>query len=215
MRPFTQHSGIAAPFFRDDINTDEITPTHRAVNTPRGKLGAVAFEPLRYDAAGVPDPEFPLNQRRYHGASILVTGRNFGCGSSRETAVWAIEEMGFRVVIAESYGEIFFRNCCKNGLLPVSLDRSAIMALADKLEAAETPQVSVDLEQQTIVGPDDVTFEFDLGATLRKAFLQGLDEIQKTLLGRDEIERFIVADRLKRPWIYSGLKQPGMKVEQG
>lgn len=202
MTPFTRHRGIAVPLRVDDMNTDVIIPTQRAIHVPRGQLGPHAFEPLRHDATGAPRPDFPLNMARYAGASILVAGRNFGCGSSREMAVWALMDAGFRCVIAPGFGDIFLQNCAKTGLLPLELPEDRVAALMTALEGAEVPRMTVDLDRLTLTGPDDRSVEFAIDPALRQIFLLGLDDISQTLRHLPAIRDFIAADRLARPWIH-------------
>jgi 3-isopropylmalate/(R)-2-methylmalate dehydratase small subunit len=204
VRALITHSGIAVPILLDDISTDTIIPTKRAIHVPRGKLGRYAFEPLRYDLEGERCSGFALNMRCYSNASILIAGRNFGCGSSREMAAWAIDDMGFRVLIAKSFGEIFFQNCCKIGLLPLTLAPEAVERLAASCGQAESDEVNVDLQSRTVRNSGGEIFPFEFSSVRRDAFLRGLDDIQQTLRYRDSIERFMAEDRTKRPWIYIG-----------
>lgn len=202
MTPFRSHVGTAAPLFIDDLNTDVIIPTARAVHVKRGQMGIYAFEPLRYELDGTKKPSFPLNQPRYRDASILLAGHNFGCGSSREMAVWAMWEAGIRCVIAPSFGDIFYSNCCKNGLLPVCLEQDQIERIAASLELADEPLLRVDLEKMEVSAPSLGSVSFTMEEGRRDALLNGLDDISMTLRYRKEIERWAAKDRLSRPWIH-------------
>jgi 3-isopropylmalate/(R)-2-methylmalate dehydratase small subunit len=203
MTPFRSHEGIVAPLFVDDLNTDVIIPTSRAVHVKRGEMGRYAFEPMRYALDGSEKPSFPLNQPRYRDASILLTGQNFGCGSSREMAVWAIWAAGIRCVIAPSFGDIFYSNCCKNGLLPVRLPQAEIERIATALEREDKPQLGVDLEKLEISTPTLGTIRFTMEDGRRDALLNGLDDIGLTLRYRAAIEKWAERDRAARPWIHA------------
>lgn len=196
MTPFTTHNGIAAPLLRDNVDTDAIIPSREMRSTGKTGLKDGLFAPWRYlDVdARLPDPAFVLNQPAYAGATILAAGANFGCGSSREHAVWALAEYGIRSVIAESFAPIFFNNCVRNGLLPVVLDREAIARLAGQT-------VSIDLDAQT-VSCGDQPWSFAIGGEAKAMLLGGLDAIDLTLLNRDAIEAWRHADCAERPWVY-------------
>ena len=196
--PFTLLRGIAAPLLVDDIDTDTITPMGRVLEGPRA-LVEYEFEPLRYLRDGRPNPDFVLNQPAYRNARILLCGQNFACGSSRETAVWAVAGLGIRCVVAPSFGDIFFSNCFKNGLLPIVLPRAEVEALAAEAAAGE---LTVDLERCEIATPSGRTLEFAVTPFRRRALLAGLDEIDSTLAREPEIAAFQARDRPARPWIY-------------
>lgn len=203
MEKFTRLTGIAAPLMRPNIDTDTITPIRRIISLPQQRLHEYAFEPLRFREDGSDNPDFVLNQPRFKGASIMIAGRNFGCGSSRETAVWAMHQLGIRAVIAASFGEIFFGNCFKNGMLPIVLpaetvDRLAAEAGADRNDARFT----IDLQARTITTPAGESIAFEIDPARRAALLEGLDEIETTLKRMDEIAGFQASDREARPWIY-------------
>ena len=196
MQPFTTLTGAAAPLLRDNIDTDIIIRVERLAGTSRESMGAVAFETWRFLPDGSENPEFVLNQPRFRGAPILLTGSNFGCGSSREGAVWAMMGMGLRCVVAESFGDIFFNNCFQNGMLPIRLDPAVIARLA-----ATPGPVTVDLAAQVVVaGNDRVAFEIE--PMRRTALLEGLDEIGLTLQHAAAIARYQAADRAERPWVW-------------
>ena len=196
MPPFTTLTGAAAPLLRDNIDTDIIIRVERLAGTSRESMGAVAFEALRFLPDGSENPEFVLNQPPFRGAPILLTGRNFGCGSSREGAVWAMMGMGLRCVIAESFGDIFFNNCFQNGLLPVRLPPDAVRQLAE----APGP-VTVDLAGQSVQA-GNLRFGFEIEPMRRTAMLEGLDEIGLTLKHAAAIAGYQEADRVARPWVW-------------
>jgi len=201
-KPFTVVRGLAAPLLVDSIDTDTITPMKRMMEGT-GALVKYAFEPLRYLPDGEPNPNFALNQPAYQNARILLAGQNFACGSSRETAVWAVAGLGIRCVIAPSFGEIFFSNCFKNGLLPVLLPRAEVEALASESEAGE---FVVDLEQCNITTPSGRKVVFTVQPFRRHALLTGQDEIASTLDREPEIAKFQARDREARPWIYNRVR---------
>jgi 3-isopropylmalate/(R)-2-methylmalate dehydratase small subunit len=202
MQKFTKITGKAAPLIKANINTDIIIPAKRLVGFRREELGAFAFEAWRYRGDGAEDPNFVLNTSRYRGASILVTGENFGCGSSRESAVWALAGIGIRCILAPSFGDIFDNNAFQNGLLLVSLPQAEIDALGAALDAAADPTAAVDLVRQTIALPDSRLISFTIDAERREALLEGYDEIGMTLARDAEIAAYQKQDRAARPWIY-------------
>lgn len=205
--------GVAAPLPVPNVNTDVLIRIERLNELERDQLGPYCFEAWRYDGQGREVPQFVLNQPVYRHASILVTGRNFGCGSSREGAVWALRGMGFRCVVAPSFGDIFFNNCFQNGVLPVVLPGAVVDELAAEATAAAAGAVdlaeaggprpfTVDLNTQTIIAPSGRQIAFAIDAPRRLGLLQGLDEISMTLGRTAEIAAFQQRDRLRRPWIY-------------
>jgi 3-isopropylmalate/(R)-2-methylmalate dehydratase small subunit len=201
MERFTVLEGVAAPLLRNNIDTDTIIAITRQVGTNiRGKLGQWCLGSLRYRPDGSEDPDFVLNRAPFRGAAILICGQNFGCGSSREGAVWALQEMGVNCVIAPSFGDIFFNNCFQNGLLPVILPEAAVVSLAAAAESGGA--VTVDLVNTAVVAPGGERHPFTVEARRRTALLQGLDEIGTTLAGADRIAAFQARDGAKRPWIY-------------
>src|ERR1043166_5749646 len=184
-KPFTKLSAIAAPIMRSNIDTDVIIRIERIVgNSVRGNLGKWGFGSLRYLPDGSENPEFILNREPYRQAEILITGPNFGCGSSREAAVWSLQEMGIRAIIGSGFGDIFFANCFQNGILPIG----------------------VDLQEQTITSPSGVRHRFEIDPRRRAGLLEGLDEIALTLRREHEIQAFQAADRAERPWIHFARK---------
>ena len=200
MQPFTILTGPAAPLLRDNLDTDVIIRIERLTGTPRDGMGAHAFEALRFLPGGAEDPGFVLNQPAFRGAPILVTGANFGCGSSREAAVWAMMGLGLRCVIAESFGDIFYGNCFQNGLLPVRLPGDAVRRLAGQCGGGAP--VTVDLHGQAVTFPDGGQAAFTIEPMRRIALLEGLDDIGLTLRHAAEIAAFQAGDRLQRPWVW-------------
>jgi 3-isopropylmalate/(R)-2-methylmalate dehydratase small subunit len=204
MKQFTVLEGVAAPLMRENIDTDVIIPIKRLVTLANINLGDWAFEPLRYQKDGSENPDFVLNQPRYHGARILLAGRNFGCGSSREGAVVAILGMGIRCVVAPSFGDIFFNNCFQNGVLPIVLPQEEIETLAEEARSSmDGAAFAVDLVAQEIRTPGQRTVPFTVDPNRRQALLQGLDPIGTTLLREAEIASFQQRDRAARPWVYA------------
>jgi 3-isopropylmalate/(R)-2-methylmalate dehydratase small subunit len=204
MDRFTTLEAVAAPILRENVDTDIIIPINRLVgNSTRGTLGKWCMTALRYKADGSENPEFILNREPYRGAQILITGPNFGCGSSREGAVWALQEMGIRCVIGSSFGDIFFNNCFQNGLLPVVLDRQTVESLAREVEASQgAGRITVDLAQMAVTAPSGKRYTFAVEPARREALLEGLDEIALTLKRSPEIAAFQARDRDERPWIH-------------
>ena len=201
MDTFTVVTGIAAPMPMPNINTDAISPMAAGRSTS-ADLGKLLFANWRYGLDGAELPEFVLNRPAFRAAKILVAGPNFGCGSSRERAVWALMRFGIRAVIAPSFADIFRENAYQNGLLPVVVDEAQCARLARLLEAAADPVVTVDLERCIVRGPEDWSSAFDVPAERRAALLEGLDEIDVILRMEPAIDAFQQADRVHRPWIY-------------
>jgi 3-isopropylmalate/(R)-2-methylmalate dehydratase small subunit len=201
---FNKLTAIAAPIMRSNIDTDVIIRIERLVgNSVRGTLGKWAFGSLRYLPDGSENPEFILNREPYRQAEILVTGPNFGCGSSREGAVWSLQEMGIRAVIGSGFGDIFFANCFQNGILPIVVDKEIVDGLAAEIELSQgAGRISVDLEAQTILSPSGKQHHFEIDPRRRAGLLEGLDEVLMTLQRDDEIRAFQSADRMQRPWIH-------------
>jgi 3-isopropylmalate/(R)-2-methylmalate dehydratase small subunit len=200
MQPFTRIAGPAAPLLRANIDTDVIIRIERLTGVPREQLGRYAFEALRYRGDGSEDPDFALNRTNFRNAPILIAGENFGCGSSREGAVWALMAAGLRCVIAESFGDIFYNNCFQNGMLPVALPAVTVAQLAG--EAANGAPFTVDLVEQMILSPQGEAITFDIDAQRRQALLEGLDDISLTLKRLPEIAAWQSHDRMGRPWIW-------------
>ena len=203
MEKFTTLRAVAVPLPEKNVNTDIIIPIKRLVGTERGTLGKFAFEPWRYGADGHKNPDFVLNQSRYAGAEILIAGTNFACGSSREGAVWALNEFGIRALMAPSFGAIFFNNCFQSGVLPIVLDDAIIdNFMTQAREAVGEPKFTIDLEQQIVTAPDSRTVAFEAEPFRRDALLAGLDDLGMTMKRIGDIDTFQAADRNARPWIY-------------
>lgn len=204
MKPLRVLRATAAPFLRDNVDTDVIIRIEKLVGqTGQGDLGRWCFGALRYLPDGSNNPEFVLNQTFYRGSEILLAGANFGCGSSREGAVWAMMQMGIRAVLAPSFGEIFFNNCFQNGMLPVVLARTSIETIVSELEPSSgNASVTVDLERQLVVSPSGREYGFEVPRLRREALLEGLDDIGITLKREAIISGYQMRDRERRPWIY-------------
>lgn len=205
MESFTRITGIAAPLLQANIDTDQIIPTRFLARLSEDGLGEGLFAEWRVKPDGSPDPEFPLNKAPWDRAEILVAGPNFGCGSSREAAPRALRERGFRAVIAPSFGDIFYNNCFRNGVVPVRLPEAAVERLGARLlsHGAQGCQVSVDLEAGTVWIPiGNEVHGFDTPALLRRMLLEGLDEITLTRLQAPAIAAFRQVDHGRRPWAY-------------
>jgi len=203
MEKFTTLTAVAAYYPRANVDTDLIIRVERCAKVEKNGLGKYAFEMARFLADGSDNPEFPLNNGPFREAQILVGNVNFGCGSSREMAVWAIAGLGIRCVIAPSFGEIFFGNCFQNGLLPVILPQAAVEKIGAALAAdPANAKLTVDLSRQVVVAPDGSEHAFAIEPLRKKALLEGLDEIGLTRLREPEIVAFQDRDRVKRPWIY-------------
>ena len=205
MEPFTTHTGLVLPLDRTNVNTDEITPARFLKTIKRSGFENALFANWRYlDPQGTqPDPNFVLNQPRYQGASILLAEDNFGCGSSREHAPWAIQNYGFRVLIAPSFADIFYNNCFNNGLLPITLPRAIVRELFAEVEASEGYQLSVDLAAQTVTTPGGRVLHFEIDPFRKEALLKGLDNIGWTLSHSDEIKTYEEKRKQREPWIFA------------
>lgn len=208
MDKFTVHTGVAAPLLRINIDTDAIIPSREMKRVSKSGLCDGLFAGWRYTSVGgrEPNPGFVLNQPQYSSASILLAGVNFGCGSSREHAVWALKEYGFRAIVAPSFGAIFYGNCIRNGLLPVELAEDVIQALADATRGGEA--MTIDLARCEVESPTGERHRFHIQPALREMLLEGLDPVALTLKLQDRIEAFQALDRKARPWIYLGLPAP-------
>lgn len=207
MRAFESVTGIAAPLFRANINTDIIIPMQHLVGTDRATMGMNVFAPWRYkEGSGTrrENPSFILNKRPFRDSSILIAGPNFACGSSREGAVWALHSFGFRVVIAPSFGGIFENNCYQSGVLPIVLPGEIVAAFARQAEAAQhTATFTVDLQNCLIEPPQGETIRFEVEAFRRTALLEGLDDLGMTKNRLLEIEKYRKLDCEARPWVYT------------
>ena len=204
MEKFTVLTAQAAPLLRANINTDVIIRIERLIYLPKEELGRYCFEAWRYLPDGSEAPDFVLNQPAYRQARILLAGENFACGSSREAAVWSMWAMGYRCVIAPSFGDIFFNNCFQNGLLPIVLPAPILADLAAEAVAG-VADFTVDLVRGEIVTPSGRRVPFEVDEARRQALLDGLDEIGMTLLRAGEISEFQAQDRADRPWIYAAV----------
>ena len=196
---------------RANVDTDQIIRINRLIDVPRGQLGPYCLESLRYLADGSEDPSFEPNASRYRGAAVLVAGENFGCGSSREHAVWSLMDWGVRAVIAPSFGDIFYGNSFQNGLLPVRLPAQDVAAIAAELAQAASPMLTIDLQACTVTTPAGRTLGFEIEPERREALLAGLDEIGLTLRERAAIEDFRRRDEALHPWIYRQTENIALK----
>ncbi len=214
MKAFTQHQGLVAPLDRANVDTDQIIPKQFLKSIKRTGFGPNLFDEWRYLDEGQPDQdsstrplntEFVLNQPRYQGASVLLAQENFGCGSSREHAPWALEEYGFRAIIAPSFADIFYNNSFKNGLLPIILTTAEVNELFAQAQAVEGYQLTVDLAAQTVTRPDGVQYSFEVDAFRKHCLLNGLDDIGLTLQDADLIREFEVGYKKTNPWLFGAL----------
>ena len=210
MQAFTVHRGLVAPLDRENVDTDAIIPKQFLKSIHRTGFGPNLFDEWRWldhgepgqdPASRKPNPDFVLNQPRYQGASVLLARKNFGCGSSREHAPWALEQYGFRALIAPSYADIFFNNCCKNGLLPIVLPEVQVATLFDEVAAFVGYTLTVDLERQVVVKPDGAELAFDVEPFRKYCLLNGYDDIGLTLRHADKIRAFESERLLKMPWL--------------
>ena len=210
MTPFRIHAGPVAPIDRENVDTDAIIPKQFLKSIRKTGFGPNLFDAWRYLDAGEPgqdpasrriNPDFVLNQPRYQGASVLLARRNFGCGSSREHAPWALEQYGFRTLIAPSYADIFYNNCFKNGLLPIRLPEHEVTRLFDEVAAFVGYTLTVDLERQVVRKPDGVELAFEVEPFRKFCLLGGYDDIALTLRHADEIRSFEADRLLRKPWL--------------
>ena len=206
--PFTVHVGVAAPLLADNVDTDQIIPSREMKAVSKSGLGEGLFAGQRYlePHSRALNPEFVLNKAEFAHTTILLSSANFGCGSSREHAVWALKEFGIRCIIAESFGEIFHGNCARNGILPVSLTKSGIASCVEYVLAdPQENRLTIDLETQTISASDEVSlrYDFDVDPYQKRLLLGGLDPIGLTLTRMPQIDAFEEKDRKVRPWIYA------------
>jgi 3-isopropylmalate/(R)-2-methylmalate dehydratase small subunit len=190
MDPFTRHTGLVVPLDRVDVDTDQIIPKQFLKSIARTGFEAGLFFDWRFQPDGRPNPDFVLNKPEYNGGSVLVSGRNFGSGSSREHAPWALQQYGFRAVIAPSFGDIFRNNCYQNGLLPVALPDNIVRQLLDRAENEPGYKLSIDLENQTVADERDTLAAFEIDPAVKHRLLNGLDDIGMTLQHAPEIAAF-------------------------
>ena len=212
MQAFTTHTGLVAPMDRENVDTDAIIPKQFLKSIKRTGFGPNLFDEWRYldiskpgmdPASRQPNPDFVLNQARYQGASILLARENFGCGSSREHAPWAIAQCGFRALIAPSFADIFFNNCFKNGLLPIVLASDVVDGLFKEVAATEGYQLTIDLQAQEIRKPDGSSIAFEVQAFRKYCLLGGLDDIGLTLRHADKIKAYEAQRLAQKPWLAS------------
>ena len=200
MQPFKTLSGVAAPLPMVNVDTDMIIPKQFLKTIKRTGLGSALFFEQRTKPDGSENPDFVLNKPAYKNAKILVAGANFGCGSSREHAPWALLDFGIRCVIAPSFADIFYNNCFKNGILPITLPQTEIDKLLDDASRGANAPITVDLENQEIRGPDGGVIHFDIDPFLKRCLMEGLDDIGLTLEKAEHIENFETSSRARRPW---------------
>jgi 3-isopropylmalate/(R)-2-methylmalate dehydratase small subunit len=210
MQAFTVHKGLVAPMDRENVDTDAIIPKQFLKSIKRSGFGPNLFDEWRYLDVGQPgqesvvrqpNPDFVLNQSRYTGASVLLARKNFGCGSSREHAPWALEQYGFRALIAPSFADIFFNNCFKNGLLPIQLPEHVVAQLFDEVHAFPGYQLTIDLPRQVIVKGDGSEIAFEVQAFRKYCLVNGFDDIGLTLRHQDKIKAFEAERLAKMPWL--------------
>jgi 3-isopropylmalate/(R)-2-methylmalate dehydratase small subunit len=201
MEKFTKMTGVAAPMDMINIDTDMVIPKQYLTTIERTGLGKGLFHEMRYIKDGSENPDFVLNKPAYREASILITGDNFGCGSSREHAPWALMDFGFRCIIAPSFADIFYNNCFKNGVLPIHLPKEDVEKLMDAAIRGANATITVDLESQTITGPDGGEIKFELDKFKKHCLLNGLDDIGLTMQNEDKISTFEKARMTTQPWL--------------
>jgi len=211
VEPFRQHLGLAVPLDRANVDTDAIIPKQFLKSITRAGFGPNLFDEWRYMDSGAPgmdhsrrslNPNFVLNEPRYQGATILLTRKNFGCGSSREHAPWALQQYGFKVIIAPSFADIFFNNCYKNGLLPVVLGEAEVDHLFNITQASVGAKLHIDLARQTVAVPGGETYQFAVEDFRKQSLLNGWDEIGLTMRHTDKIRAYEAARAAREPWLY-------------
>ena len=211
MQEFKKMTGVAVPLMRANVDTDAIIPKQFLKSIKRSGFGVNLFDEWRYKDPGFPgqdsstrqpDPDFVLNKPRYQGAQVLIAGENFGCGSSREHAVWALDDYGIRSVIAPGYADIFHNNSFKSGLLPIVLDKAIVDQLASECETQEGYALSIDLQEQTVTTPSGEVFHFEVDSFRKHCLLNGFDDIELTLQQRFRIEEYEVSRRKAAPWLF-------------
>ena len=206
MQKFTQLTGVAAPLPMINIDTDKIIPKQFLKTIERKGLGKGLFDELRRRPDGTEIPEFVLNQAQYRNAEILVAGENFGCGSSREHAPWALLDFGIRCIISSSYADIFYNNCFKNGILPITLPQQVVDQLMDDARKGANAKLAVDLEAQTITRPDGEVIHFDLDPFRKDCLLNGLDDIGLTLKKGKSIDAYEGQQKASQPWLHAAAR---------
>ncbi|PON16166.1 3-isopropylmalate dehydratase small subunit [Candidatus Entotheonella serta] len=203
MEKFVKLSGVAAPLDMINIDTDMIIPKLHLRTIKRTGLGKVVFDELRFHTDGSEKPEFILNQEPYRGAQTLIAGDNFGCGSSREHAPWALLDYGIRCIVSTSFADIFYNNCFKNGILPITVSQAELATLMADAGDRDNPSFTVDLEAKEITRPQGETLRFNIDDFRRDCLLNGLDDIGLTLQKVDKIDAFEAAQRQQQPWLYA------------
>ncbi len=206
MEPFTTLTGMVLPLDRTNVNTDEITPARFLKTIKRTGFAGALFANWRFSNDETLEPDFVLNQPRYQGVSILLAGDNFGCGSSREHAPWALHDYGFRCLIAPSFADIFYNNCFNNSILPITLDEATVQELMAEVEAHEGYTLQVDLLAQTVTTPSQRVLHFEIDKFRKEALLNGLDNIGWTLSHNDEIAAYEKRRQQEAPWLFAASK---------
>ena len=202
MQKFTKLTGVAAPMDAINVDTDQIIPKLHLRTIKRTGLGKVLFDELRFNTDGSEKPGFVLNREPYRNAEILVAGDNFGCGSSREHAPWALLDFGIRCIVSTSFADIFYNNCFKNGILPITVSAEELQALMADASDRENPMLTVDLHARTITRPNGATVGFAIDEFRRECLLEGLDDIGLTMQKVDRIDAFETKQREAQPWLY-------------
>jgi len=202
MQPYIKHESIAALMNRSNVDTDQIIPKQFLKRVERSGFGVHLFHDWRYNADGDDNVEFELNKPAFKGAKILVAGDNFGCGSSREHAPWAIADYGFNTIISSSYADIFYNNCFKNSILPIIANKQQLKSLMDEISANEGVTFIVDLENQALITPDGNGFTFEIDPYRKENLLKGLDDIGLTLKYTDQIDQYEVKHKQTYPWLW-------------
>lgn len=203
MSPFLNHTGVAALLDRKNVDTDQIIPKQFLKRVEKTGYGEFLFFDWRFNDDGSPNPNFELNNAAFKGASILVTDDNFGCGSSREHAPWALLDYGFKAIIAQSYADIFYNNCFKNGILPIAVDIEDLTNLKNEIKADPGVQFKIDLGNQSIETPGRLGIGFDIDESRKQQLLEGLDEIALTLQQLDNINAYEVTQKQEYPWLWN------------
>ena len=202
MKPLTKHSGIVALLNRVDVDTDQIIPKQFLKKIGKTGFGEGLFFDWRYLENGKPDPDFELNYPKFQGASILLAGNNFGCGSSREHAPWALLEYGFRIIISSSFADIFYSNCLKNGVLPIIFNKEIIASLMEQVEKQEGCSFEIDLQAQTLIDAQSNSISFEVDSFRKNFLIQGMDDIDWTLQYKDSITEFEQKQKKNMPWLW-------------
>ncbi len=203
MEKYTKHTSVAALMNRSNVDTDQIVAKQFLKKVERTGFGVHLFHDWRYLEDGTPNPEFELNNPNFAGSKILVAGDNFGCGSSREHAPWAIADYGFNTIISTSFADIFFNNCFKNGILPIIVDQATLKSLMEEISANEGVEFTVDLENQSVTTPAGLEINFEIDSFRKHNLLNGLDDIGLTLQHTDKIDAYEVKHKQQFPWLWA------------